>query len=238
MFTPSSDSPDKTFYLIKAMCRLTYSHGRLGATMTPLPWEQDPRPPPRLTWAVPLDPVDLVSSIEAYANTLEIFHAVRLCHRVGNSALSTLPQELLELILAGLYRDEKSARMQQWSTLYTCFVAKCEPVEDHLFADSIDTHGRWADYLEEEYMDPWSANYRERTAEERVADLKDDLTLPDGQSELMGEYMESMTYDDSLHRTHQNKWLSRMCLCPSIIKEKSRAVHTFFPLNNVRSHYA
>jgi hypothetical protein len=57
------------------------------------------RPVPQLRWVIPVDIVELGASLEAMQEQHPQVTTLRLCHRFGEGALPTLPQEILDYII-------------------------------------------------------------------------------------------------------------------------------------------
>nr|GFD59780.1 hypothetical protein [Tanacetum cinerariifolium] len=61
-----------------------------------------PRSYPRLTWAVPVDAAELGASLETIEALSPQIQMLRMCHRFGRAPLSTMPQELLDIVIGML----------------------------------------------------------------------------------------------------------------------------------------
>lgn len=76
----------------------------------------------------------LGASLEAYANTRPVLHALRLCHKFGRGVdvhVTKLPQELETLIEGYIAQDGREKASDKWVTGFRCIEARCDLVEHY-----------------------------------------------------------------------------------------------------------
>lgn len=86
-----------------------------------------------LTWAVPVDIMQLGPAFEAYATTYPKRHMLRLCNRFGKGnhvAINRLPAELLQHIESCIMQDARAAANIKWEEPSRCFEDRCD-ITDH-----------------------------------------------------------------------------------------------------------
>lgn len=171
--------------------------------------EPGPRPLPRLTWAVPVSIAQLGASLEAYNALVPTMRILRLCHRFDNGPLSTLPQEILDLILTALYQSARKDTRQKWITRFLCFQGRCSRSQ-HILDDDDLVKDLWRDF---------STNTDNRCpTHRREEDLNPDDYQIEQKREMVAEYVED---DHELlfetiweeHESGRNQWLDMVCLC-------------------------
>lgn len=185
---------------------------------------------PQLTWAIPVDIVELVATLEAYSNQILSTTTLRLCHRYGGHALPRLPQEALDQIIAEAQIVEKARVRSFWDLKFACFQGYCKEV-DH-YEDQIG--GIWQDLYgacchEDEFCDcdhdydqalnpaNFSEEEKKRMIEDYVVDVLDGAE----------------SYH--VHQDNQHEWVNQLCLCS---KDSPLAPSKFSNLNQVSHAYS
>lgn len=80
---------------------------------------------------MPVDPVQLVTVLDAYDNIYGQVHTLRLCHRFRLGPLSRLPQEVLDMIISRtLHMLAKECR-DTYHRQFACFQGRCQPAEHY-----------------------------------------------------------------------------------------------------------
>ncbi|KAH7090449.1 hypothetical protein FB567DRAFT_589847 [Paraphoma chrysanthemicola] len=195
------------------------------------PASPGPRPAPQLKWVVPVDIVALGASLEALLKQTQQITTLRLCHRFGNTALSSLPQEILDQIISETYRTAKLSCLPKWDQKFRCFQGRCNR----------DYHEHSHD-LTTEYL--WRSNYVERRngVYEGEALNPDDYTEEE-KREMVEDQIEEDEYeswDDGIVEDHwdtQADWLDLLCRCKKPINRSK--VNVPFPklAGILRTHF-
>jgi hypothetical protein len=208
------------------MCHLNWGLDDPGFYDEPFPTT---RAFPQVKWAIPVDIAKLGASLEAYWRTLPQSTAVRLCHRYGSSALSQLPQEMLDNIINNLHNIETKQCSSKWDQHLRCFQGRCTR-DQHVSAYDDSTEDLWLSVfaegrgLDEEDLDP-----RDYTPGQKVAMIEEYM------DENGNEY-----WDDNVYETHdesQNKWVELLCHCRETSLpqrgSKESSIPQFFGLRSV-----
>jgi hypothetical protein len=171
-------------------------------------WEYDPpspgpRPSPRLAWSLPVDIVELATSLEAFSSQLAQNTSLRLCHRFGHGPLATLPQEILDQIISHAHEIMKATLRGKWEENYLCFQSRCSRYH-HLQRRQPDIQNpKMAAVL-----------FRSIRPDEKLEELSDEECMMLSE-ELTGSE-DDWDYDEMVWDTHNErkyKWLDQLCLC-------------------------
>lgn len=173
-------------------------------------YEPGPRPAPRLTWALPVDVVELGVGLEAYSVQLPQITTLRLCHRFGVGPLCSLPQEILDQIISQAQQSMRDELRPKWTRNNLCFQGRC--LRSHHFS----AQDSYIDDLLEIMMD---------TEFERAGRYRKDLTActEEEKLDLLREYLDDNEFDEydeqvyDRHYERRNDWLDQICRC----REKS-----------------
>jgi len=117
------------------------------------------RPVPRLTWAVPVNITTLAANLESYSNIDSKVSALRLAHRFGSGPLSSIPQEILEMIIDEAQQLERRRIRPKWDSDFLCFQGTCT-WRQHPLPYEPDVEEMWlelfasVDRCEEERLNP------------------------------------------------------------------------------------
>lgn len=189
-----------------------------------------PRPLPRLRWAIPVDAVKLGASLTAYEEQLPRTNALRLCHRFGDGLLSTIPQEILDLIVRKLYLSSRQAKLSEWDSTSKCFQGRCRR-SHHVKLDDDEVEGMWNAF----YNNQAGCCERHRRDE--------DLDPADYDNEekrkMVDDYIDNdgdLLFDSvsEAHEMARDRWLDMLCLCKDSPRPHS-APKTFKHLQTVSS---
>ncbi|KAK3706662.1 hypothetical protein LTR37_012671 [Vermiconidia calcicola] len=86
-----------------------------------------------IVWAMPVRPDLLGDRLEAYAKSLPVLQALRLCHRFGTGSqvhVTKLPTEiLLSVEDIVLHHHRNGWKRYDWSDAFAHFESRCEPME-------------------------------------------------------------------------------------------------------------
>jgi hypothetical protein len=119
------------------MCMINFSPYDSEGLHYPLP-----RGRPRLAWVAPVNMSELGASLEAIADTMPQTRTLRLCYRFRHSALSQLPQELLEQVIRKIQRAAQAECQPGWYQDSVCWQGTCLP-EDHYSVYNKDVEKLW-----------------------------------------------------------------------------------------------
>lgn len=188
------------------MCCINWRPGEYDYS----PRSPGPRPLPQLKWAIPLDPVKLGASLEAFYNQLPRITTLRLCHRFSTGPLSTLPQEILDHIISKAHQLEQTDVERKWEKKFCCFQGRCTRA-DHLEPNMLNIENAW--HLMFTYGKCGCG------CEGRVGGPLDpyDYTTEEKEEMVLDQINESGHYcDDRIYVAHSSKhsdWLKLVCLC-------------------------
>ncbi|KAF2686944.1 hypothetical protein K458DRAFT_386908 [Lentithecium fluviatile CBS 122367] len=191
------------------------------------PWDSylidspDPtlQPFPRLAWAVPVEVTTVGANLEAYSNIDQQITTLRLSHRFGSVALSTIPQEILEMIVDEAQRIERQQTLPFWKKTFACFQGLCTAVQ-HLEEEEEYVDEVWSELFTDQWDEEDNLNRDDYDTDER-ADMIEDF-LNDSHDDMVWE----------LHQEFRSNWLDLVCLC-----KKNRKVpephRSFSALNEI-----
>lgn len=192
-------------------------------------YEAAPRSCPRLAWAVPVDAAELGASLEAFEALMPQVQTLRLCHRDGRASLSTLPQEIFDLIIGILYRSTRKDVAKRWNEKFRCFQGRCVTV-DHLKMDDEEIEGLFTSLLPYQ-DDPCCDRHRRagdfNSADYEIAEKRD----------MVEEFINKdgdWAYDsvNEVHDEEREDWLDMLCLCEQRAVQRP-ALKTFLPFQEV-----
>lgn len=85
-----------------------------------------------LTWAVPVDAVELGASLEAYLEAKPFITQLLLCHRFGrgsNVLITKLPREIVDLVAEVLIAGHRTSQQERWGQMQKCSLGRCTGVD-------------------------------------------------------------------------------------------------------------
>ncbi len=195
---------------------MCYLHARFDFD-DDLPDEPVPRSFPHLTWTVPVDVVELGASLEALDKISPQVEALRLCHRFGGGPMSTLPLEIIDLIVSMLHVSTRSEIETHWKSDFMCFQGRCTKAS-HFLHDDGDVERLWDDWFSDDQED--------QQDEEGEGSLRPADTSIDEKREMVGDVIndnESLYYEPLLdiHHDIRDRWLNQFCLCTHKLANRS-----------------
>lgn len=188
-----------------------------------------PRSCPRLTWAVPVDAAELGASLEAFETLAPQIQTLRLCHRFGRVPLSTLPQEIFNLIISTLYQSTREGVAKRWNDKFRCFQGRCVTV-DHLHMDDGEIENLFMSLFP--YQDAPCCDRHRRVGDFNPADYE-----IGEKREMVEEFINEdgdWAYDpvNEAHDETREDWLDMLCLCKERAVQRP-ALKTFLPFQEV-----
>lgn len=203
------------------MCVLNYTPYDSEGPEFPLPQGR-----PRLAWVLPVDMGELAARLQAILITVPQTTTLRLCHRFRGSALSRLPQELLEQIVDDIQQDAFADCRPGWYQDSVCWQGTCLP-EDHYSVYNEDLEKLWRKiFIEKSYGPSYTNRVEGSTEEEKVS-------MVQGWIGCRPDIDDVQVKNLDLHYEATYRWLRRTCLCR---KDRSAATahhDGFVPLNHV-----
>ncbi|KAJ8118122.1 hypothetical protein OPT61_g838 [Boeremia exigua] len=204
--------------------------------------EQDavPRSVPRLAWALPVDAAELCASLDTFAALLPHVQTLRLCHRFGSGSLSTLPLELLDLILKMLYESVQAELKRPWDSDFACFQGLCTS-PSHLMVDDNEVERLWNDMFgpehkllheEKEKYDDDEEEESQYTASYEIHEKRDMVEDALGES---WDYRYEMIVE--AHQDIRQRWLDKLCPCKKRSSLNTNAQQTAVLQKTLRSHF-
>ncbi|KAG9765202.1 hypothetical protein KCU73_g582, partial [Aureobasidium melanogenum] len=89
-----------------------------------------------LTWAIPVDIIQLLSHVDAFESAQPDVRTLRLCNRFGkgkNAYVAKLPKEIIDMIEKQLLVQhlvtQSAQKAVDWSSRYCCFESSCRPAD-------------------------------------------------------------------------------------------------------------
>lgn len=90
-----------------------------------------------LTWATPVDIMDLCSSLAAWYHTKKVATTLRLCRQLGTGPkhcpkppVTSLPLEITEMIIQGFFDQELIVQRECWRMWQACAECRCDHTPD------------------------------------------------------------------------------------------------------------
>lgn len=179
------------------MCRFTWDEFFPDCLQT------SPQSPfPLLTWGVPVDIVQLSSSLEAFASLRDTFSLIRLSHRFRSGLWSRLPQEIFEQILCEVHRQATDKIRATREIEFACFQNRCRP-EQHFLPGFEQTA-----FVFSEFVHPFLGRKEARKSytKHEKAQMVQNLIANDPELYYENELWE---WHDEMRET----WIKRFCVC-------------------------
>jgi hypothetical protein len=210
-----------------------------GASMCYINWRPDywdepqhpePRPLPRLTWATPVDIIELGASLQAYSNLIPQVTTLRLAHRFGGGPLSTLPQEILDHVISDAQEMEKDKVRPKWNEGYRCFSGRCTRGSHHVASEQ-HTVRLWDELFGSGCGCGGGCGGLGLNSDDYDLEQKANMVVEYFEQDEDDGDFDEMVWD--VHNDRQNAWVQQVCLCRRDANPSLKA-SKFGPLNEVR----
>jgi len=155
-----------------------------------------------LTYAVPVNVVDLGASLKAYVDTLPTVNTLRLCNCFGkgpNAFITKMPVELVKAVETHVVKPARAKVATDWERDFRCFQQECS------MTDYLSREEKFEIYYD--YMTELSWNFDDDI--EEPSDAKLERVVP---QTIGGGYI------DSCHETHyerRGEWAARIEFSPT-----------------------
>lgn len=155
---------------------------------------------------MPVDIVDLATTLEGYRIAEPKMDIIRLSHRFGSGILSKVPQEIIEVISAELQQLEGRDALPYWEQSFACFQGKCTAASHYYNQLDYDTETLWRAIFTEtrgsNHLDIEQAGY---TDKQKAEIIEEQLNGPI--DSIGGRKLEYLHIDGG------SEWLANTCLC-------------------------
>ena len=165
---------------------------------------------PRLTWATPVDFIELAASLQAYSNLMPQVTTLRLAHRFGGGPLSSLPQEILDHVISDAQEMEKNEARPKWEKSYLCFSGRCTTGSHHVTSEQ-HTVELWEDLFGSGCVCGDDCEDMGLNSEDYSTAQKTNMIL-----EYYAQVGDRIDFDEVAWETHhdmQTAWVEQVCLC-------------------------
>jgi hypothetical protein len=199
-----------------------------------LPWEEPiefplPRGRPHIAWVLPVNLSDLGGRLQAFTDTAPQTTMLRLCHRFRDSALSRMPQELLEQIIDNAERAAEAKCQSEWYRDSVCWQGTCL-AEDHYHVYGEYVEKLWQKiFVAKHYGKIFKTDILNPSEAEKVELVRD--------AAMCNPNIHADEEGYALHHDARFRWLERVCLCPGTATTGTQNGGNFVAMNHVSTSY-